>query len=78
MSSRRRDGRLRRRGRRARAIAAGDPLLIAHYRSMLDYQTGPYADLADLLRTRPGDGRDDLDEHADGDRRGVAARRRRS
>ena len=48
-----------------RAIAAGDTLLGAHYRSMLDYQAGPYADLQALLRSGPGDGRDDLDRYAD-------------
>jgi 4-hydroxy-2,2'-bipyrrole-5-carbaldehyde O-methyltransferase len=52
------------RGRRARALAAGDPLLRAHYRSVLDYQTGPYADLSSLLRAAPSEGRDDLKEHA--------------
>jgi len=60
-----RAGRYRLRGHRARAIAAGDTLLSAHYRSMLDYQTGPYADLAGLLRSGPGEGRDDLDSYAD-------------
>jgi SAM-dependent methyltransferase len=58
-------GRYRLRGRRARAIAAGDTLLRAHYRSMLDYQAGPYADLGDLLRSPPGGGRTDLDRYAD-------------
>jgi SAM-dependent methyltransferase len=62
----RRGGRYRLRGRRARAIAGGDALLGAHYRSMLDYQAGPYADLAALLRSRPGEGRADLDRHAAG------------
>lgn len=52
------------RGRRARALAQGDPVLLAHYRSMLDYQPGPYDQLAERLRDRPGDGRDDLDHHA--------------
>ena len=47
-------------GRRARAIADGDPVLSAHYRSMLDYQTGPYATLEALLRSDTGDGRADL------------------
>ena len=61
----RRAGRYRVRGRRARAIAAGDPLLTAHYRSMLDYQTGPYAGLDGLLRAGPGAGRADLSDHAD-------------
>jgi 4-hydroxy-2,2'-bipyrrole-5-carbaldehyde O-methyltransferase len=60
-----RGGRYRLRGRRARAIAAGDALLRAHYRSMLDYQAGPYADLEALLRSGPGDGRADLDRYAD-------------
>lgn len=60
-----RAGRYRLRGRRARAIAAGDALLGAHYRSMLDYQTGPYADLEALLRSGPGAGRADLDSYAD-------------
>jgi 4-hydroxy-2,2'-bipyrrole-5-carbaldehyde O-methyltransferase len=60
-----RGGRYRVRGRRSRAIAAGDALLRAHYRSMLDYQTGPYADLEALLRSGPGDGRADLDRYAD-------------
>ncbi len=31
---------------------------------MLDYQPGPYEQLAALLRSAPGDGRDDLDRHA--------------
>jgi 4-hydroxy-2,2'-bipyrrole-5-carbaldehyde O-methyltransferase len=53
------------RGRRARAIAAGDMVLRAHYRSILDYQVGPYADLEALLRSEPGHGRADLDEFAD-------------
>jgi len=60
-----RGGRYRVRGRRSRAIAAGDTLLRAHYRSMLDYQAGPYADLEALLRSGPGDGRSDLDTYAD-------------
>jgi 4-hydroxy-2,2'-bipyrrole-5-carbaldehyde O-methyltransferase len=60
-----RAGRYHVHGRRARAIAAGDALLGAHYRSMLDYQTGSYADLAALLRSGPGDGRADLDTYAD-------------
>ena len=60
-----RGGRYRVRGRRARAIAAGDTLLRAHYRSMLDYQAGPYAELAALLRSGPGEGRSDLDRYAD-------------
>lgn len=53
------------RGRRAKAIAAGDHVLRAHYRSILDYQTGPYADLGRLFGSDPGDGRADLEEHAD-------------
>lgn len=53
------------RGRRARAIAAGDTLLTAHYRSTVEYQTGPYAHLAELLRSGAVDGRTDLREHAD-------------
>jgi SAM-dependent methyltransferase len=60
-----RDGCYRIRGRRARAIAGGDALLRAHYRSMLDYQVGPYADLASLLQSGVGEGRADLDEYAD-------------
>jgi SAM-dependent methyltransferase len=60
-----RGGRYRVRGRRARAIAAGDTLLRAHYRSMLDYQAGPYAELGALLRSGPGAGRSDLDTYAD-------------
>jgi 4-hydroxy-2,2'-bipyrrole-5-carbaldehyde O-methyltransferase len=51
------------RGRRARALAGGDPLLTAHYRSMLDYQAGPYDELDVLLR-EPDHGRNDLDAHA--------------
>lgn len=61
----RRAGRYRARGRRSRAIAAGDAVLTAHYRSMLDYQTGPYADLQALLCSAPGDGRADLAQYAD-------------
>ena len=72
-----RGGRYRVRGRRSRAIAAGDALLRAHYRSMLDYQAGPYADLEALLRSGPGDGRADLDRYAD-DIAQVSSRRRRS
>ncbi len=53
------------RGRRARALAAGDPLLVAHYRSMLEYQVGPYASLWSLLREEPGSGRDDLERYAE-------------
>ncbi|MDQ2727159.1 MAG: class I SAM-dependent methyltransferase [Actinomycetota bacterium] len=51
-------------GRRARALASGDAVLEAHYRSMLDYQSGPYAELEDLLRSDPGDGRTDIDRYA--------------
>ncbi len=61
----RRAGRYRVRGRRARALAAGDALLTAHYRSILDYQAGPYAGLEALLRSGPGDGRADLERYAD-------------
>jgi len=59
-----RDDRYGVRGRRARALADGDPVLHAHYRSMLDYQAGVYADLATLLRDGPDEGRPDLREHA--------------
>jgi SAM-dependent methyltransferase len=52
-------------GRRARALAGGDRFLVAHYRSMLEYQTGPYADLAGLLQSDAGDGREDLVLYAD-------------
>jgi SAM-dependent methyltransferase len=61
----RRSGRYRLRGTRARAIAGGDSVLAAHYRSMLDYQAGCYADLGDLLVSAPSAGRADLDDHAD-------------
>ena len=61
----RRSGRYRLRGIRARAIADGDILLDAHYRSMLDYQAGCYADLAGLLVSAPSGGRADLDDYAD-------------
>jgi SAM-dependent methyltransferase len=61
----RRSGRYRLRGIRARAIAGGDSVLDAHYRSMLDYQAGCYADLAGLLGSAPAAGRADLDDHAD-------------
>jgi len=57
-------GRYAIRGRRARALAAGDPVLRAHYRSVLDYQTGPYTDLSSLLRAAPSEGRDDLEMYA--------------
>ena len=59
-----RGGRYQAHGRRARAIAAGDALLAAHYRSMLDYQMGPYAELGALLRRAPGEGRADLGRYA--------------
>jgi 4-hydroxy-2,2'-bipyrrole-5-carbaldehyde O-methyltransferase len=52
-------------GRRARALSSGDALLIAHYRSVLEYQVGPYAELDHLLHDGPGQGRDDLDRYAD-------------
>jgi SAM-dependent methyltransferase len=51
------------RGPRARALADGDQLLLAHYRSMLEYQIGPYGELEPLLRS--DDGRDDLARYAD-------------
>jgi 4-hydroxy-2,2'-bipyrrole-5-carbaldehyde O-methyltransferase len=60
-----RGGRYRLRGIRARAVARGDTMLKAHYRSMLDYQAGCYADLAGLLVSAPTAGRADLDDHAD-------------
>ena len=50
-------------GRRARALRDGDPLLTAHYRSMLEYQVGPYRDLRELLSQAPSTGRDDLGTH---------------
>jgi SAM-dependent methyltransferase len=53
------------RGHRARALADGDRLLIAHYRSMLDYQIGPYGELDELLHSDVGDGRGDLYRFAD-------------
>ena len=59
-----RDDRYGVKGRRARALADGDPMLHAHYRSMLDYQAGVYADLATLLRDGPDEGRPDLQRHA--------------
>ena len=51
-------------GRRARMLSGRDPLLASHYRSMLEYQLGPYAELADLLGEAPQQGRDDLERHA--------------
>jgi SAM-dependent methyltransferase len=53
------------RGRRSRALAAGDQLLSAHYRSMLEYQVGPYGSLLELLRSEVGEGRSDLSRYAD-------------
>jgi SAM-dependent methyltransferase len=53
------------RGRRSRALAQGDRLLMAHYRSMLEYQVGPYGSLAQLLRSDVGEGRSDLAQYAD-------------
>jgi 4-hydroxy-2,2'-bipyrrole-5-carbaldehyde O-methyltransferase len=53
------------RGARARALAEGDPLLVAHYRSMLEYQIGPYGELHELLHADAGDGRSDLTRYAD-------------
>jgi len=53
------------RGRRSRAIADGDRLLTAHYRSMLEYQVGPYGSLEELLRSDVGEGRSDLSRYAD-------------
>ena len=61
----RRSGRYRLRGIRARAIAGGDIVLDAHYRSMIDYQAGCYADLAGLLVSAPSGGRADLDDYPD-------------
>jgi SAM-dependent methyltransferase len=53
------------RGQRARALAHGDRLLVAHYRSMLEYQTGPYAELDELLHAGAEGGRDDLSRYAE-------------
>jgi 4-hydroxy-2,2'-bipyrrole-5-carbaldehyde O-methyltransferase len=53
------------RGRRSRALADGDRLLTAHYRSMLEYQVGPYGSLDQLLRSDVGEGRSDLSRYAD-------------
>jgi SAM-dependent methyltransferase len=53
------------RGRRSRALADGDQLLTAHYRSMLEYQVGPYGSLDELLRSDLGEGRSDLSRYAD-------------
>ena len=62
---RKRDDRYRVAGHRARALAGGDEFLVAHYRSMLDYQVGPYAELDLLLQGDPEGGRDDLDRYAE-------------
>jgi protein-L-isoaspartate O-methyltransferase len=48
-------------GTRAKAITRGDRLLCAHYRSMLEYQAGPYEELSGLLQ---GGGRSDLSNSA--------------
>ncbi len=61
---RERAGRWSVRGKRARAIADGDRLLVAHYRSMVEYQAGPYAEIAQLWRGAPDSGRTDLRDHA--------------
>jgi SAM-dependent methyltransferase len=61
---RRRGDRYELRGSRARALGRGDELLAAHYRSMLEYQVGPYAELAELLQADPGRGRHDLGRYA--------------
>jgi SAM-dependent methyltransferase len=53
------------RGRRASALADRDQLLTAHYRSMLEYQIGPYGSLDQLLRSGVGEGRSDLSRYAD-------------
>jgi 4-hydroxy-2,2'-bipyrrole-5-carbaldehyde O-methyltransferase len=53
------------RGQRARALANGDRVLVAHYRSMLEYQIGPYAELEELLQSDEGVGRADLTRYAD-------------
>ena len=53
------------RGQRASALAAGDRLLMAHYRSMLEYQVGPYGELEELLHSDSGGGRGDLSGYAD-------------
>ena len=62
---RRRRDRYRVVGIRGRALADGDGLLIAHYRSMLEYQIGPYAELQELLAEGPAQGRGDLERYAD-------------
>jgi SAM-dependent methyltransferase len=53
------------RGRRARALADGDRFLVAHYRSMLEYQIGPYGELDELFHADAGTGRADLSHYAD-------------
>jgi SAM-dependent methyltransferase len=53
------------RGQRARALADGDRLLMAHYRSMLEYQVGPYGELEELLHSDSRGGREDLSRYAD-------------
>jgi ubiquinone/menaquinone biosynthesis C-methylase UbiE len=62
---RHRGARYRATGQRARALADRDEFLAAHYRSMLDYQIGPYADLHALLLDEGDGGRTDLDRYAD-------------
>jgi SAM-dependent methyltransferase len=62
---RHRGTRYRATGHRARALAGRDEFLTAHYRSMLDYQIGPYAELGTLLRDEHDGGRTDLDRYAD-------------
>ena len=62
---RRRGDRYQVAGRRARALADGDEFLVAHYRSMLEYQVGPYAQLDALLWGDPDGGRDDLGRYAE-------------
>ena len=61
---RRRGDRYRVAGRRARALAAGDALLVAHYRSILEYQVGPYSELGSMIRELDS-GRDDLGRYAE-------------
>jgi SAM-dependent methyltransferase len=56
--------RYRVRGRRSRALAGGDQLLVAHYRSMLEYQVGPYGSLEEFLKGDSGMGRSDLSRFA--------------
>jgi SAM-dependent methyltransferase len=61
---RKRGDRYRVSGHRACALAAGDTLLVAHYRSILEYQVGPYAELGAMIRELDS-GRDDLDRYAE-------------